>query len=221
MNRSMYRRYPFLDTEEFAEVCHHLDNRYCQATLGPVRKQWKLRVHTALDLSPGANSEYATVVQITRPLEDTGDLDELGSYLGSFSIDAAPERSPNQDMSMEVDEDEEELVKKPPRPRIGHVKYEIHLHPTYQAPCLWFSLHDLPADELAFNIDTVFRRLVPEQFKSTLRSVGLIGGISVDVSFGSCSCFFLLLFLSRGSCTKSQQYIHIGRSILALPRRLT
>lgn len=61
--------------------------------------------------------------------------------------------------------------------------YEIHLHPTYQAPCLWFSLHDLPLDEPAFNIDTVFRRLVPDQFKDGLRSaVGSIGGISADVS---------------------------------------
>jgi ubiquitin-like-conjugating enzyme ATG10 len=73
----------------------------------------------------------------------------------------------------------------------GHVRYEIHLHPTYQAPCLWFSLHDLPADEPPLNIDTVFRRLVPEQFKPGLRaSLGSIGGISVDVrSF----LFFLLI----------------------------
>ena len=64
----------------------------------------------------------------------------------------------------------------------GHVRYEIHLHPTYRAPCLWFSLHDLPADEQALDVDIVFRRLVPEQYKDGLRgSVGGIGGISVDV----------------------------------------
>ena len=64
----------------------------------------------------------------------------------------------------------------------GHVRYEIHLHPTYRAPCLWFSLHDLPAEERALDVDTVFRRLVPEQYKDGLRgSVGGIGGISVDV----------------------------------------
>lgn len=67
---------------------------------------------------------------------------------------------------------------------VGHVRYEIHLHPTYQAPCLWFSLHGLPADEQALHIDTVFRRLVPAQYKEALRSsVGRIGGISVDVRF--------------------------------------
>jgi len=72
---------------------------------------------------------------------------------------------------------------KNPATHAGHVTYEIHLHPTYQAPCLWFSLHGLPADEQAFNIDTVFRRLVPDQFKDGLRSAGVMGGISADVGF--------------------------------------
>ncbi|KAF7524298.1 hypothetical protein G7054_g11464 [Neopestalotiopsis clavispora] len=178
MNRSTYHSYPFLSIEEFAEVCHHLDNKYCQATLGPVRKQWKLRVHRALDMVFGSDSGFTTFVQITRPLEETGDLDELESYLDSFSIGANSRDDSN--LSMQVDEDLEELVKEPSRPRIGHVKYEIHLHPTYQAPCLWFSIHDLPADEAAFDVDTVFRRLVPDQFKSALRGAGPIGGISAD-----------------------------------------
>lgn len=61
--------------------------------------------------------------------------------------------------------------------------YEIHLHPIYRVPCLWFSLHGLPEDEPAFDIDTVFRRLVPDEYKSGLRQgIGPIGGISADVS---------------------------------------
>lgn len=75
-------------------------------------------------------------------------------------------------------------VQKPPE--FGVVTYEIHLHPTYQAPCLWFRLDRLPVDEPAFNIDTVFRRLVPDQYKDSLRKVGNVGGISADVS----ACFF-------------------------------
>lgn len=75
-------------------------------------------------------------------------------------------------------------VQKPPD--FGIVTYEIHLHPTYQAPCLWFRLDRLPVDEPAFNIDTVFRRLVPDQYKDSLRKVGNIGGISADVS----ACLF-------------------------------
>lgn len=187
-------------------MCHHLDNRYCQATLGPVRKQWKLRVHRALDMSFGTDSEYTTFVQITRPLADMGDLDDLESYMNDFSIGAEPGKDQETVMTMET-EDPEELVRQPSHPKIGHVKYEIHLHPTYQAPCLWFSLHDLPVDEATFDVDSVFRRLVPDQFKDILRGIGPVGGISADVSN-----------LRRGAAQKSQQCIPRRRSILALPQ---
>jgi hypothetical protein len=62
------------------------------------------------------------------------------------------------------------------------VEYEIHLHPTYRVPCLWFTLRNLPADEPAFDVDTVFRRLVPDEYKAGLRKLGNVGGISADVS---------------------------------------
>jgi ubiquitin-like-conjugating enzyme ATG10 len=101
-NRSAYHHYPYLDKEEFSELCHHLDNRYCQATLGPVRRQWKLRVHSALDLSFGAGSKYTTFVQITRPLEEQTDLDGLESYLDSFSM-SRDDSSPARDSSMAMD----------------------------------------------------------------------------------------------------------------------
>jgi hypothetical protein len=64
----------------------------------------------------------------------------------------------------------------------GTVTYEIHLHPTYRVPCLWFNFRGLPPYETAFDIETVFRRLVPDQFKQGLRGLGGIGGISADVS---------------------------------------
>ncbi|ORY56688.1 uncharacterized protein BCR38DRAFT_321857, partial [Pseudomassariella vexata] len=176
--------YPYLTKEEFAEACHHLDNRYCQATLGPLRKEWRLNVHNALDISFGTDSDYATFLQITRPLEDTTDLGDLGSQLSSFSLGNSHRQADHPDADdamMEVEDfDPEEVLKDPCRPNFGHVKYEIHLHPTYRAPCLWFSLHDLPAGELALNMDTVFRRLVPDQFKEALRGAGPIGGISAD-----------------------------------------
>ncbi|KAH8676382.1 hypothetical protein BX600DRAFT_202670 [Xylariales sp. PMI_506] len=184
-HRSTYNNYPHLTNEEFAEACHHLDSKYCQATLGELRKQWKLRVQRSLDLSFGADSEYTTFVQITRPLEDTADdLNSLWSSLHQFSINeesmsSGPEFTFD---AMSIGSDPEELVEKPMKPHFGYVTYEVHLHPTYRAPCLWFSLHDLPADEQAFDIDTVFRHLVPSQFKNVLRGVGPIGGISADVS---------------------------------------
>ncbi|KAJ4388391.1 hypothetical protein N0V85_007604 [Neurospora sp. IMI 360204] len=166
----MYSRqienYPHLTPSEFAEAAHHLDRRYSQATLGPLRRQWKLRVRSALNthfVSP-SDPEYSTFIQITRPLEVNLDDDGLSEFLDNLSFDG-PGLGPSVSSA---------------KTTYGYVTYEIHLHPTYQAPCLWFSLNGLPADEPAFNIDTVFRRLVPDQFKDGLRRAGSVGGISAD-----------------------------------------
>lgn len=83
---SEFKNYPFLDGEEFAEVCHHLDRRYTQATLGPVRRRWKLRVCRALDLSCLASAEYTTYTQIIRPLDGELDDGDLSACLDNFSF---------------------------------------------------------------------------------------------------------------------------------------
>ncbi|KAK4451638.1 ubiquitin-like-conjugating enzyme ATG10 [Podospora aff. communis PSN243] len=193
---SEFRNYPFLTGEEFAEVCHHLDRRYCQARLGPLRRQWKMRVCTALNTSFSLGPEYNTYLQIVRALEGELDDGDLPAYLENFSFGDGPKE---EAMEMEVEKDmvaaeeaDECALPRKPLPYAGRVTYEIHLHPTYQAPCLWFSLHDLPVDEQAFNIDTVFRRLVPDQFKEGLRNAGAVGGISADV----CS-FLISIWLSK------------------------
>lgn len=74
------------------------------------------------------------------------------------------------------------LPQKPEFGEYGYVRYEAHLHPTYRTPCLWFSLYDLPLVEDPLSLDTVFRRLVPDQFKAGLRaSAGTLDGISLGV----------------------------------------
>lgn len=208
--RSTYQHYPFLNKEEFTEACHHLDNKYCHATLGPLRKKWRLNVCTALDTSFAADSDYTTFLQITRPLEDESGLGDLETILDDFSMDEVNDDTSGADLSMKDLENSDqvscstcciriglelssglncqEVLHRRPQPNFGHVKYEIHLHPTYRAPCLWFSLHDLPQHEAAFDIETVFRRLVPTQFKDALRGGGPIGGISADVSSPPFSC---------------------------------
>ncbi|KAK6843289.1 E2-like conjugating enzyme atg10 [Apiospora arundinis] len=66
------------------------------------------------------------------------------------------------DVAMDSEEDDQELIKHPSKANFGHVRYEIHYHPTYRAPCLW--------------------RLVPDQYKDSLRRTGSIGGISADLA---------------------------------------
>ncbi|KUI62268.1 hypothetical protein VP1G_09382 [Cytospora mali] len=182
-NGADFTSYPYLNPEEFAEVCHQLDRRYSQATLGPIRRQWKLRVCRALDIAFVSSVDYTTYIQIIRPLD--GELDDggLSKFLDNFTFGGeSNEMASTEDQEMmEAEDSDLAVVHKAQRPPdFGYVTYEIHLHPTYQAPCLWLSLHGLPVDEPAFNIDTVFRRLVPDQYKDGLRKVGGIGGISAD-----------------------------------------
>ncbi|EGO53678.1 hypothetical protein NEUTE1DRAFT_93219 [Neurospora tetrasperma FGSC 2508] len=210
------QNYPHLTPSEFAEAAHHLDRRYSQATLGPLRRQWKLRVRSALNthfVSP-SDPEYSTFIQITRPLEVNLDDDGLSEFLDNLSFSERPaavrgdegegEGVVGVSEGMEVEDDDDEQ-----KTSYGYVTYEIHLHPTYQAPCLWFSLNGLPVDEPAFNIDTVFRRLVPDQFKDGLRRAGSVGGISADVSFlisshpVLCICILRFEWVQSSRCWKT------------------
>ncbi|KAH7030811.1 uncharacterized protein B0I36DRAFT_362622 [Microdochium trichocladiopsis] len=187
--RSTYRAYPHLTPEEFAEVCHHLESRYCKATLGPLRRRWRLHVRTALSTSFDFDSDHATYLQIRRPLTSASSAedDELAATFGTFSfgsLEGQDDVVVADDHMVQMDEsDESVLPRQPRRFGDGYVTYEIHYHPTYRAPCLWFSLHDLPVHEPAFNVETVFRRLVPDEYKDSLRRVGSVGGISADRRF--------------------------------------
>lgn len=78
--------FPSLSQEEFSEACHHLDRQYCQATLGPVRRRWKLRLCTALDTVFSLDGGYTTYIQIIRPLQPHLDHADLSLDLGNFSI---------------------------------------------------------------------------------------------------------------------------------------
>ena len=87
-NRCTYQQYPHLTQEEFAEACHLLDSRYCRATLGPTRKRWRLNVHSALNMSFAAGSDFITFLQITRPLHDTTAVDdELAAQMDRICLD--------------------------------------------------------------------------------------------------------------------------------------
>jgi ubiquitin-like-conjugating enzyme ATG10 len=81
-----FENYPFLTRDEFTEVCHELDRKYCQATLGPLRKRWKLRLCTALDTIFSPDGGYVTYLQIIRPLEGSLYDDDLSLDLDKFSF---------------------------------------------------------------------------------------------------------------------------------------
>jgi ubiquitin-like-conjugating enzyme ATG10 len=193
-----FKNFPSLDADEFAELCHFLDRRYRQATLGPLRRRWRLRICEALAGTFMSETGSSTYIQIIRPLEATLDHGNLSEEIEKFSFGNG-QASTDQDMADLEDADQVRTLHRSSQPQnsqltvpqdairrdgpvdMGRVVYEIHFHPTYRMPCLWFTLHDLPASEPSFDIDTVLRRLVPDQFKEAMRGQG-IGGISSDVS---------------------------------------
>lgn len=78
--------FPSLSPEEFTEACHHLERAYCQASLGPERRRWKLRTCTALDANFLFEGGYTTYVQIRRPLQRDLDYGDLSQDLDNFSF---------------------------------------------------------------------------------------------------------------------------------------
>ncbi|TGO08998.1 hypothetical protein BTUL_0183g00140 [Botrytis tulipae] len=184
-HRHEYRQWPFLTEEEFELACAFLDRRYCRASLGPARKNLKL----SMGRTATTGSCYVEIIRLIHPPKDD---DDLLLALSNLSSGYAPNSAPSQEVDMmDEDEDDEALrLNKPLRlesdaiPRYilhshqPYVTYEIHLHPTYRIPTLWFTLHDLPNYEPAFDIDSVYRHLVPDEYKSELRAMGVMGGIS-------------------------------------------
>lgn len=68
-----------------------------------------------------------------------------------------------------------------PQAQQPYVVYEVHYDPTYQAPVLTFSMKDLPPCDSPLDLDVVYRYLVPDHFKSIVRSYGPAGAVSVRV----------------------------------------
>ncbi|KAJ5834293.1 hypothetical protein N7447_000319 [Penicillium robsamsonii] len=56
------------------------------------------------------------------------------------------------------------------------IDYDILLSPTYQVPVLYFGLR---WDNGPLGLDQVYQYIVPEQYRQELKSVGVMGGISM------------------------------------------
>lgn len=84
--------FPFLNHEEFTEACHFLDSTYRQATLGPLRRRWKLNMCSALSTTFSMDgSGYNNYIQIIKPLEEGSDLPlDLGSFSLSENVKEDP-----------------------------------------------------------------------------------------------------------------------------------
>ncbi|EPE35511.1 hypothetical protein GLAREA_11210 [Glarea lozoyensis ATCC 20868] len=182
--RDEYRHWPFLTEEEFTLACAFFDQRYIKAKLGPTRKILKI-------ISRRTATTGGAYIEILRLLQPPKDDDDLALALESLSGFGSSAKDEGMDVDMANDDHDQEVLRPqlwqkpdstPPKYSLyshqPYVTYEIHLHPTYRMPTLWFTLHDLPMGDPTFDLESVFRYLVPEEQKSRLREAGITGGIS-------------------------------------------
>ncbi|KAH8814321.1 hypothetical protein F5882DRAFT_281698 [Hyaloscypha sp. PMI_1271] len=188
-HRDEYRQWPFLNQEEFELACAFFDQRYVRASLGPTRQIFKIRSRRTLT----TGNSYIEILRLLQLPEDEDELSLALAKLGNGG-DGLNSGSGMEIDTTEEDADEEALrshtssetnskgKQQPPGYSLyshqPYVTYEIHLHPTYSMPTLWFMLHDLPMGEPSFDVDAVYRYLVPPEYKSRLRAAGVTGGIS-------------------------------------------
>ncbi|KAH7417278.1 hypothetical protein BKA64DRAFT_702058 [Cadophora sp. MPI-SDFR-AT-0126] len=190
-----YRQWPFLNQEEFELACAFFDQKYVRAKLGPTRKIFKIRSRRVAT----TGNSYIEILRLLQPPDDADDLSRALEMLGGASGGLGGGTREKNDAEMMIDtadEDTDQEALRPLSPKVKsgdetealprysqyshqpYVTYEIHLHPTYSMPTLWFTLHDLPMGEPTFDLDSVYRYLVPPEFKSKLRAAGITGGVS-------------------------------------------
>ncbi|PVH88216.1 autophagy-related protein-like protein Atg10 [Cadophora sp. DSE1049] len=162
-----YRQWPFLNQEEFELACAFFDQKYVRAKLGPTRKIFKIRSRRVAT----TGNSYIEILRLLQPPDDADDLSRALEMLGGGSGGLGGGNREKNDVEMMIDTADEDTDQ-------PYVTYEIHLHPTYSMPTLWFTLHDLPMGEPTFDLDSVYRYLVPPEFKSKLRAAGITGGVS-------------------------------------------
>jgi len=97
--------FPSLEPDEFTEVCHFLDRRYRQATLGEVRRQWRLRICESLACTFMSDTGSSTYIQIIRPLEATLDHGNLSVEMEKFSFGDEVPMADKEMMDAEDDDD--------------------------------------------------------------------------------------------------------------------
>ncbi|KAG5290230.1 autophagy-related protein Atg10 [Histoplasma ohiense] len=103
--------------------------------------------------------------------DDTADIVELND-------------DDDDDDDVDDDNDPEELIRQACTNL--QVEYNIMLSPTYQVPILYFFLHDTKNDSSGMSakspdrhLDLIYNRIVPAPYRSELKSVGILGGLSI------------------------------------------
>ncbi|KAJ5550688.1 Autophagy-related protein 3 [Penicillium sp. DV-2018c] len=153
--------FPFLAQSEFASACQALADRCTSAQdIG-----WPaIRLLTKPD---GTGLRITKIVDVPSPVEATS----------SAEVEDSLEDEDPRDVSTGSDSSPQEALVRPNLQSSLQIDYDILLSPTYQVPVLYFSPRWRSQGPLG--LDEVYQYVVPEQYRQQLKSVGVIGGISM------------------------------------------
>ncbi|KAK2750260.1 hypothetical protein FQN55_002405 [Onygenales sp. PD_40] len=216
--------FPFLTPDEFASACQSLlaksdAFRGDLTSLGwtSVRLEKKLtkRIFWAL-----SSQHDELVLIINRNLEDKTTISpQVHEHVASDTLSSKEgEDDDMAEIGLDDDDDPEELVRQPCHNPMHQVEYNILLSPTYQVPILYFFLHNLSAKGRE-GLDVVYNRLVPAQYRSELKDVGVMGGLSIGVRITSAPFVFSLKCLTNGCSITPYRGFRSISSTLATPQK--
>ncbi|KAL2007112.1 hypothetical protein VTN00DRAFT_8550 [Thermoascus crustaceus] len=157
----MLSAFPFLTATEFSSACQAFADR----------------VHAYGSLQ---DLGWSSVRVLQQPSGSILRLSKSISPIGPPGNDDTPPVS--EDGESQVDQleedDDEALIRRPDPGFRFEVEYDIILSPTYRVPVLYFVLRNAPREGPA-GMEAVYQYLVPHQYKTELKSVGVMGGISM------------------------------------------
>ncbi|KAL2003451.1 hypothetical protein VTN02DRAFT_3762 [Thermoascus thermophilus] len=159
----MLSTFPFLTAVEFSSACQAFADRV-HAYGSPQDLGWSsVRV---------LQQPHGSILRLSKSISPIGP---------PGSDDTPPVSEGGESQVDQLEEDDDEALVRGPDPDFRfEVEYDIILSPTYRVPVLYFVLRNAPREGPA-GIEAVYRYLVPHQYKTELKSVGVMGGISMGV----------------------------------------
>lgn len=144
--------FPHITQQEFEIACEKLIAAFRKC--GPDEEKW-----STVEIIHDFTSNYLRIT--TRPPFDT---DNNQSATGIAET--------------EINEQDDEAVSLCKSPII--MQYDTVLSPVYQVPVLYIDVVD-PMHRFPPTMDTLYKYIIPEHYKSQAEHVGVIGGITIQV----------------------------------------
>jgi ubiquitin-like-conjugating enzyme ATG10 len=161
----MLSAFPHLTAKEFEQACIDLRQRYHR---GSSQDDWQ-----SVEI---VHSFDATYLRIIKELNrESGPLLDSNQQPQQEAI-YSPQHDVEEQDEFQEDDDEALRVVSEPQP---FIHYDILLSPVYRIPVLYFSISD-PQHRYLPTMATLYKHVIPSQFKAQAESAGVIGGVTIN-----------------------------------------